>query len=117
MPDAVAELKAVLHKVNADARIIETNHSKVPLKDVLNTHLFDFEEASQGAGWIKELNEEHIPETLECFLHQFLHFLFYLVKGILCPLPKRRQSPDKPAVPQYHHNCFDVSRERRSLRV
>jgi len=71
--DAVAELKAVLHKVNADARIIETNHSKVPLKDVLNTHLFDFEEASQGAGWIKELNEEHIPETLEYGISSFVY--------------------------------------------
>lgn len=71
--DAVAELKSVLHKMNADARIIETNHSKVPLKDVLNTHLFDFEEASQGAGWIKELNEEHIPETLEYGISSFVY--------------------------------------------
>lgn len=71
--DTVAELKAVLHKMNADARIIETNHSKVPLKDVLNTHLFDFEEASQGAGWIKELNEEHIPETLEYGISSFVY--------------------------------------------
>lgn len=59
--------------MNADARIIETNHSKVPLKDVLNTHLFDFEEASQGAGWIKELNEEHIPETLEYGISSFVY--------------------------------------------
>ncbi|USK77633.1 GTP-binding protein [Peribacillus frigoritolerans] len=71
--DAVGELKAVLHKMNADARIIETNHSKVPLKDVLNTHLFDFEEASQGAGWIRELNEEHIPETLEYGISSFVY--------------------------------------------
>ncbi|MES1042115.1 GTP-binding protein [Peribacillus simplex] len=71
--DAVEELKAVLHKMNADARIIETNHSKVPLKDVLNTQLFDFEAASQGAGWIKELNEEHIPETLEYGISSFVY--------------------------------------------
>lgn len=71
--DAIAELKAVLHKINADARIIETNHSKVPLKDVLNTYLFDFEKASQAAGWIKELNEEHIPETLEYGISSFVY--------------------------------------------
>ncbi|MFF2500611.1 GTP-binding protein [Peribacillus sp. NPDC058075] len=71
--DAVEELKAVFHKMNADARIIETNHSKVPLKDVLNTQLFDFEAASQGAGWIKELNEEHIPETLEYGISSFVY--------------------------------------------
>ncbi|MED4697379.1 GTP-binding protein, partial [Peribacillus frigoritolerans] len=39
----------------------------------LNTHLFDFEEASQGAGWIKELNEEHIPETLEYGISSFVY--------------------------------------------
>lgn len=71
--DAVEELKAVLHKMNADARIIETDHSKVQLKEVLNTHLFDFEKASQGAGWIKELNEEHIPETLEYGISSFVY--------------------------------------------
>ncbi|WP_252183532.1 hypothetical protein [Rossellomorea vietnamensis] len=29
----------------------------------MNTYLFKFDIASQGAGWIKEVNEEHIPET------------------------------------------------------
>ncbi len=69
----VAELKAILHKMNADARVIETEYSKVPLKEILNTGLFDFEKASQGAGWIKELNEEHIPETLEYGIASFVY--------------------------------------------
>lgn len=30
---------------------------------ILNTKLFDFEKASQSAGWLKELNDEHTPET------------------------------------------------------
>ncbi|MGE7761572.1 GTP-binding protein [Peribacillus sp. NPDC097895] len=69
----VAELKAVLHKVNPDARIIVTSHSRVPLKEVMDTHLFDFEKASQGAGWIKELNEEHMPETEEYGIASFVY--------------------------------------------
>ncbi|MGE6378543.1 GTP-binding protein [Peribacillus muralis] len=69
----VAGLKAVLHKMNADARIIETAYSRIPLKEILNTGLFDFEKASQGAGWIKELNEEHIPETLEYGIASFVY--------------------------------------------
>ncbi|KRF60321.1 cobalamin biosynthesis protein CobW [Bacillus sp. Soil768D1] len=71
--EEVAELNAVLQKINPDARIIETSHSQVPLKEVMNTHLFDFEEASQGAGWIKELNEEHIPETEEYGIASFVY--------------------------------------------
>ncbi|MED3690305.1 GTP-binding protein [Peribacillus butanolivorans] len=71
--EEVAELNAVLQKINPDARIIETSHSQVLLKEVMNTHLFDFEKASQGAGWIKELNEEHIPETEEYGIASFVY--------------------------------------------
>ncbi|RRN71212.1 GTP-binding protein [Peribacillus simplex] len=69
----IGELNGVLQKINPDARIIETDHSQVPLKEVMNTHLFDFEKASQGAGWIKELNEEHIPETEEYGIASFVY--------------------------------------------
>ncbi|MFP3511212.1 GTP-binding protein [Peribacillus sp. SIMBA_075] len=72
-PEDIGELNGVLQKINPDARIIETDHSQVPLKEVINTHLFDFEKASQGAGWIKELNEEHIPETEEYGIASFVY--------------------------------------------
>ncbi len=58
-------LKAVIRKLNPSAKQIDSSFSKVDLKEILNTGLFDFEEASQGAGWIKELNTEHEPETEE----------------------------------------------------
>ncbi|MBM7587031.1 G3E family GTPase [Bacillus pakistanensis] len=69
----VKELRGVLQKLNADATIIDTSHSKIPLDKVLNTGLFDFEKASEGAGWIKELNEEHIPETEEYGISSFVY--------------------------------------------
>ena len=71
--DSVQELLAVLRKLNPGARILESNHSKISLADILDTGLFDFEEASQGAGWIKELNEEHIPETEEYGISSFVY--------------------------------------------
>ena len=58
-------LKAVIRKLNPSGKQIDTSFSKVDLKEILNTGLFDFDEASQGAGWIKELNTEHEPETEE----------------------------------------------------
>ena len=67
------ELKSVLQKLNPDACIIETDHSRVPLEQVLDTERFDFEKASQGAGWIKELNNEHIPETEEYGITSFVY--------------------------------------------
>ncbi|MGG3495153.1 GTP-binding protein [Peribacillus simplex] len=72
-PEDIGELNGVLQKINPDARIIETDHSQVPLKEVMNTHLFDYEKASQGAGWIKELNDEHIPETEEYGIASFVY--------------------------------------------
>ncbi|MDQ6600935.1 GTP-binding protein [Bacillus salipaludis] len=67
------ELKSVLQKLNPDACIIETDHSKVPMEQVLDSERFDFEKASQGAGWIKELNNEHIPETEEYGITSFVY--------------------------------------------
>lgn len=58
-------LRALINKLNPDAKIIESEFSKIDCKEILNTGLFDFETASNSAGWIKELNEEHIPETEE----------------------------------------------------
>ncbi|MEH7482650.1 GTP-binding protein [Neobacillus drentensis] len=70
---SVLELKAVLQKLNPDAIIIESTHSQVDLNEILDTKLFDFEEASQGAGWIKELTEEHTPETEEYGISSFVY--------------------------------------------
>ncbi|GEN52366.1 GTP-binding protein [Halobacillus faecis] len=67
------ELKAVLQQLNPEAKIIETSFSQVPLQEVLDTSLFDFENASQGAGWIKELNNEHVPETEEYGIGSFVY--------------------------------------------
>ena len=69
----VQELKTVLQKFNPGARIIESEYSRVPLDQVLNTGMFDFETSSQGAGWLKELNEEHVPETEEYGISSFVY--------------------------------------------
>jgi G3E family GTPase len=71
--ESVLELKAVLQKLNPEARIIESAHAQVALSEILDTGLFDFEEASQGAGWIKELLEEHTPETEEYGISSFVY--------------------------------------------
>lgn len=71
--ESADELEAVLEKLNPDAKIIKAVNSEVQLKEILNTGLFDFEKASQGAGWIKELNEEHTPETEEYGISSFVY--------------------------------------------
>ncbi|MFU0790267.1 MAG: hypothetical protein ACFWT6_09970 [Virgibacillus proomii] len=55
------ELKNLLYKLNPEAKIIPTSFGQIAPLQVLHTNQFNFEKVSQGAGWIKELNEEHTP--------------------------------------------------------
>lgn len=58
-------LRALIAKLNPDATIYETLFGEIDPALILNTGLFDFESASEGAGWKKELEEIHLPETEE----------------------------------------------------
>ena len=69
----VQELEAVLAKLNPEAVIIKTIFSEAPLTRILHTDLFDYEKMSQAAGWIKELNEEHTPETESLGISSFVY--------------------------------------------
>ncbi|ARK31267.1 GTP-binding protein [Halalkalibacter krulwichiae] len=67
------EILQFIRKLNADADLIPTSYSKVELSTIIHTEKFDFEKVSQSAGWIKELNEEHIPETEEYGISSFVY--------------------------------------------
>lgn len=66
-PHQVDAARKIIRSLNADARIIETNHSDVPADAILNTGLFDFEKAQEHPMWAKELYgfADHVPETEE----------------------------------------------------
>jgi len=66
-------LKASIQKLNPGARIITSDFSKVDPKEILNTKLFDFEEAQSSAGWQRELEGgTHTPETEEYGISSFV---------------------------------------------
>lgn len=66
-------LKKTIGKLNQRAKVITTDHSKVSVSQVLNTGLFDYDEAEQSAGWIEELNKpDHTPETEEYGIGSFV---------------------------------------------
>ncbi|WP_158837606.1 GTP-binding protein [Polaribacter sp. L3A8] len=70
--DQLEELRAIIQKLNPEASIIVTEKSKVVLESVLNTGLFDYEKAEASAGWLKELENEHVPETEEYGISSFV---------------------------------------------
>ncbi len=67
------EVRAVLAALNPGALILLTTRGKVPLASVLDTGLFDYEKAERSAGWIRELQGEHTPETEEYGISSFTY--------------------------------------------
>ncbi|WP_026702778.1 GTP-binding protein [Salibacterium aidingense] len=73
-PEQREQLIAFLRKLQPEAKLIETNYGNVQLRDILGTGLFEFEKASESAGWLKELEqEEHTPETEEYGIRSFVY--------------------------------------------
>ena len=66
-------LKKTLYSLNPRAEIIPIEKGNVLLEKVLNTQKFDFEQAKQAPGWLKELRGEHIPETEEYGIDSFVY--------------------------------------------
>ena len=68
-------VKALIRGLNAKAKIIETTLSKVNLKDVIDTGLYDLEEAQEHPLWAQELYnpDDHIPETEEYGITSFVY--------------------------------------------
>jgi G3E family GTPase len=69
----VGLLKASIQKLNPGAKILTSDFGKVEPKEILNTKLFDFEEAQSSAGWQKELEGGgYTPETEEYGISSFV---------------------------------------------
>ena len=66
-PDKVDAARKIIRSLNADAEIIETNQSHVEAEKLLDTGLFDFDQAHEHPMWAKELYgfADHVPETEE----------------------------------------------------
>lgn len=73
----LSSVKDVIKALQPNADIIETNYAKVAMKDILETHKFDFEKAATSAGWYNELEKEtdseehchHHDEDHKCCCH------------------------------------------------
>jgi len=66
-------LTGILHHLNPEAEIVYAVHGRVSLHAILHTSLFKMERAEQSAGWMKELNGVHTPETEEYGISSFVY--------------------------------------------
>ncbi len=74
-PEDLDIARGIIRSLNADAKIIETDFSRVALDEVIDTGLFDFEEAQRHPLWYKELLgfADHVPETEEYGIRSFVY--------------------------------------------
>ena len=65
----IEEIKNLVARLNPKAKVIIPENPRFegfPVDKVLNTNLFDMDEAETSAGWLAELEKpEHNPETEE----------------------------------------------------
>lgn len=70
-------LEAMLRKLQPTAKLIRTVNAEVNIDEVLETGRFNFEAASQSAGWLQELeaggHATHTPETEEYGISSFVY--------------------------------------------
>jgi Putative GTPases (G3E family) len=72
--DELDELEGVLRKLQPRAKLVRTVNGNVDPREILNTGLFNYEEASRSAGWIKEMEKPvHTPETEEYGISSFVY--------------------------------------------
>lgn len=60
--DEFKKVRKVIEVLHPGVKIIETDHGKVPVADVLATGSFDFETVYGAAGWCKQLEEGEIDD-------------------------------------------------------
>ena len=69
----LARLELVLETLNPGARLIRSTRGSVPLEAVLDTRAFDYERAAASAGWQRELEGEHLPESEAYGIRSFVY--------------------------------------------
>lgn len=70
--EELKEIQGVIYALNPRAKVHLTQNSAVPLKEVMQTGLFDMKEAEQSQGWLDSL-QGHTPETEEYGIGSFVY--------------------------------------------
>ena len=74
-PERTDAARKIIRSLNADAKIIETDHSDIAAEAILDTGMFDFDKAHEHPMWAKELYgfADHTPETEEYGVASFVY--------------------------------------------
>jgi len=65
--------RSVIAALNPAAHVVEAVRGHVPIGEIVGTRRFDFDRAAQSAGWVRELQGIHTPETEEYGIRSFVY--------------------------------------------
>lgn len=78
--DELVRIKGILRQIQPKAAIVPCNYGDVPIENIINTHLFDFEKVATSARWIEavegdedDLENEEEGEALEYGIGTFVY--------------------------------------------
>jgi|TARA_B100001540_G_scaffold82273_1_gene73846 G3E family GTPase len=68
-------VKAIVRGLNARAKVVETTLSQIDIDQIIDTGLYDLEEAQEHPLWAQELYnpDKHVPETEEYGITSFVY--------------------------------------------
>ena len=66
-------LEGILNRLNPVARVLRSHFGRVPLTEILSTHLFNAEEAAKAPGWLRQVRGEVSSETDEFGISGFVY--------------------------------------------
>ena len=69
----LARLQGILAQLNPGARQVIARHGALDPTEVLGTRRFDMIRAQSSPGWLRALNGEHVPETVEYGITSFVY--------------------------------------------
>jgi hypothetical protein len=56
-------LITLIKQLNHRAKLIESNYGKIDVKEIVNTGMFNMENAKLGSGWLQDLHEMTVREV------------------------------------------------------
>ena len=72
-PSEIGQLESILKTLNPRAQLLHSSFGKVQLDRIMNTGLFDFDQAAEAPGWLQELRGQHVPESEEYGISSFVY--------------------------------------------
>ncbi|MBW0477775.1 hypothetical protein O181_017490 [Austropuccinia psidii MF-1] len=67
------KVKSLIKQLNPTAKLLTSKYSRIDLREILDTKMFDYTKAATSMGWLRSLNEVVKPETEEYGVGTFVY--------------------------------------------